>query len=339
MLIIGSQALHYWDKTTRQPKDWDLIGTRQELEILSVNLGTIPEKTGPNKWLLKGPPNWSGRRKELIPIEFESVEDSASAKRYHYSTTELSASLNVTHSIPGFPYTAFYARPAVLFSIKASHINYPRGWFKHIQDYHAIKAILPQKYDIWAEVTKMRRAETEMRLGKLKTPSLNKSKDDFFQDNVSNKVFIHDDIHSVMAHREKPMYEYIKADASKVACSKEKFLALEPYEQIQCVLEEAYVIALERAIIPMLYSGARLAEPKKAFDWAIMRICTTLCSGWFRTFAVENWPAIQIAYDPNYVNKFLQAVENKQVIRIQHEQSKHSGENLPLQVQADNVSS
>jgi hypothetical protein len=82
------------------------------------------------------------------------------------------------------------------------------------------------------------------------------------------------------------------------------------------VQEEAYVIALERAIIPMLFEGGPLAQPLEAYKWAVMRICTTLCSGWFREWALEHTNMALDYYDPGYVEKFLKAVDDGLIERI-----------------------
>jgi hypothetical protein len=204
----------------------------------------------------------------------------------------------------------------VLYSIKRSHRHYPRFFSKHIRDYQLLKNTIYHFPEELQRLTKIREKETEERVGKLKTPSLMKDKDAFFTDKVSNRVFIHDNIHAVMAHRERPMYEYIaKADGS-VASDKNKFFALEFESQMMCVLEEAYVIALERCIIPMMFEGRRPVSTEAAFEWALMRICTTLTSGWFRDFATENWAAIHTVHNRNYAKKFFQAYEDGKISRI-----------------------
>lgn len=145
--------------------------------------------------------------------------------------------------------------------------------------------------DSLADITKMREQEMKQK----KTPNLNQPAATFFTD----------EIHKIMAHREKPMYEYYKENENLVKCSKEKFLALPQEDKVRGVLEEAYVIALERAIIPMLFEGGNPADPDSAFRWAVMRICTTLTGGWFRDWAVENFPAVQKMYDRTYATRFL----------------------------------
>jgi hypothetical protein len=76
------------------------------------------------------------------------------------------------------------------------------------------------------------------------------------------------------------------------------------------------VIALERRIIPMLNGCGEVVTSKKAFEWSLMRICTTLCSGWFRQFATDNYVKILEYYNPNYVQKFLKS-ESEGLIKKQ----------------------
>jgi hypothetical protein len=46
-----------------------------------------------------------------------------------------------------------------------------------------------------------------------------------------------------------------------------------------------------------------------------MRICTTLCSGWFRQFATDNYLRIREYIDNNYVEKFLEAYQNGEITK------------------------
>jgi len=115
------------------------------------------------------------------------------------------------------------------------------------------------------------------------------------------------------------MFEYIEKDPDdpdSVACSKEKFFELPIGDRIRCVLEESYVIALERCILPMVYEGKPPVTSTEAWDYAIMRICTTLCSGWFREFATMNYSAIKSMRNWGYADKFFQAVQHGKIKRI-----------------------
>jgi len=44
--------------------------------------------------------------------------------------------------------------------------------------------------------------------------------------------------------------------------------------------------------------------PPQAFDMALMKVCTSITSGWFREFAWENYDAVQSMYSDRYVEKF-----------------------------------
>jgi hypothetical protein len=96
---------------------------------------------------------------------------------------------------------------SMLFSIKKAHRHSPRKFEKHVRDYTFLRALV--KVDAFGKVTKMRYAETKER-DRLFTPSLKKTKDEFFDDKVSNRTFIHDEIHEVMAFGARPMFEKIR---------------------------------------------------------------------------------------------------------------------------------
>lgn len=70
------------------------------------------------------------------------------------------------------------------------------------------------------------------------------------------------------------------------------------------VLEESYVLAIERAIVP------HNTPPKKAFNIALSKVASSITSGWFREYAWENYDAVQALYSDDYVKRFQKAVEN-----------------------------
>lgn len=307
MFIIGSTALKeglkkYGLELGRDPLDIDFICSRDEM-VNYCNSHDIPIiKLDEYKY-----------RTQLLNgtyVEFELLEHSISGQMY---LDYIIKYINFRSAIADNCFF-IYAPLEVMLSIKRSHRHYPRQFDKHIRDYSLIKTVMP--IDILDGITKIREQETKERYGALKTPSLAKSSKDFFTDKVSNRVFIHDEIHKIMAYKEKPMYEYYSLGDGTVKCSKEKFFALKGLDKMKGVLEEAYVIALERILIPMMYSGGPLSTPEKAFKWALMRICTTLTSGWFRDFATENYSMIDEIYDPFYYETFFDAVDNGRIKRI-----------------------
>lgn len=160
------------------------------------------------------------------------------------------------------------------YAIKKGHIIVPgKNWNKHMNDLQILALLINGETE---ELWKLHRKCTQERL-KLRTPRLKGvSKEDFFDDYVQ-KFYEHDDIHKCMAFKEYPMYSYMQKNSDCVECDRELWEGFPYQEKIYCVLEEAYVIALERHYIPTI-KGIKVGKgPIEAFLWAVMRICTNLC--------------------------------------------------------------
>lgn len=137
-------------------------------------------------------------------------------------------------------------------------------------------------------------------------PNLNMNKKQFFKTpNVTYK-YDHDSIHIAIKRGEKPAYEYFKPNSNEVFCSKEMFFNCDYQTQLNAVIEESTVLALERCIIPSNYT----ARPMFGYQTALKNICTGTTSGWFREFAWENYDNAIAQYDENYVDKFKEALNN-----------------------------
>lgn len=205
------------------------------------------------------------------------------------------------------------------FILKAGHIWYEnKKWRKHIEDYHYLKnyiqyyksnnkgsEIYYENYTI-DDMIKIQKQTTEQIQGKQKLPNLNMAKDKFFDDNVK-KYIDHDLLHIIFAHRDDriPIYTLMQKENDEVLCSKKLWNKLTFDEKCQAVLEEAYVIASERHIIPQLVKNSKEYYARYAFMWALMRICTTLTSGFFRDFAINNYKHILTMYNSNYYTKLF----------------------------------
>lgn len=289
MLLIGSMALREASLYVgRESPDIDIIGTAAELR--SVQRHGFTPVDGNAFRLPTG---------EIV--DFEVARPGTSAELYLRASRRQRR--RAYKDIPNIGRVQV-ASPEILYSLKRSHRHRPKAWQKHIVDYLTLRTYVGD-VDRYQDIT----AQREREYPPLKTPSLDKSVAEFFDDDVSNRYFIHDQIHEVMAHGERPLYEKIRVSPDSVKCSVAKWNALTEEERINCVLEEAYVIALERAVIPFIFGGGPVADPFKALDWALMRICTTLCSGWFREFATDNYSVICYAKNDFYTDQFLEAVE------------------------------
>jgi len=305
MLLIGSQALRIGLEKVgkalgRVPADFDLFVRPTDI-IPTTAMGLSYVSSTSNKTLFKASDG------KMFEVEVATPG----------SSTELY--LDYAEKMAVLPQTDVYGMKAdvapldMLYSIKRAHRHSPRRFERHVKDYNYLRQLCGT--DSFARITKLRYQETVER-EKLRTPSLNKSTMEFFDDAISNRTFVHDQIHEVMAFGNRPLFERIKIDPNKVTCSKEKFLALSGEERDHCVQEEAYVIALERGIIPMLFADGPMVTPIGAYKWALMRICTTLCSGWFREYALENYDNLMLKYNWGYTHKFLDAVESGRIERI-----------------------
>lgn len=217
-----------------------------------------------------------------------------------------------------------YAPIEVLYSLKKAHIHFPIKFRKHIMDLMYMRYKLREKLgitldqDLNAEsdlldhfpaLTEMHFRETEKRRGKLKTPKMAESKAQFFgkSKNYVKSYYVHDNMHLAMAHDQDPIYLRILKEEAEVETDHELWKKLTIQQRIWCVLEEVYVIALERKILPQMFEEQvdKYYTPEEAFDWALMRVCTTLCDGFFRDFAVRAFDEINKQYNPDYVKTFF----------------------------------
>lgn len=117
-------------------------------------------------------------------------------------------------------------------------------------------------------------------------PKLNQNKDDFFDTPGVEYMYDHDDIHMAIAyHHKSPAYRQFMKDGAEVECDKEKFAQLPTSTQLDAVVEEACVLAIERSLVP--FPGKKTT--RDAFLFALEKICTSITSGWFREFAWRHY--------------------------------------------------
>jgi len=136
-------------------------------------------------------------------------------------------------------------------------------------------------------------------------PKLNVNKGEFFNGDGVDYKYDHDSIHRSVMRGYQPAYEVYKEDEAEVYCSKDLFYAAPEHVRLNGVLEEAMVLAIERSIVP--HPGAMTG--KQAFEYALMKVCTSITSGWFREYAWENYDKVIGLYDPLYVDKFWEDVK------------------------------
>ncbi len=198
----------------------------------------------------------------------------------------------------------------VLYMLKMSH-RYLRNsphFLKTMRDIQLMRKHGAKISTRYKEFYKERMAETYW----YKHPKLNVDKKGFFNEKENYNIFVHDDIHRAVRHLSKPAYEFYQVDDEEVLCSKDKFYSVTEEIRMYGALEEAYVLALERHQIPNSFKP----KPEQSFDIAMMKVCTSITSGWFREYCWENYNRVVDLYQydkPNYVERFKTALAHGEV--------------------------
>lgn len=135
-------------------------------------------------------------------------------------------------------------------------------------------------------------------------PNLNVKKNEFFNSNF-DYVYDHDSIHEAVKLLDRPAYTFYMDGNSEVKCSREAFFSQERTIRLLGVLEETYVLALERSQIPNNFE----IDPRVSFNIALEKVCTSITSGWFRDYAWENYDIISHMYNQSYIDKFKHALK------------------------------
>lgn len=289
MLLIGSRALAYRARHLlyKDPVDFDFISTKEEAEEFLEKRNISNQRYDVEGHIIV---------EGTVPLEFSLVEYSDSSKML----------VELVSNDPKKITTTFGDIPSLnlLFALKSSHKylkNSPFFW-KTARDYHAMKhegcVIQPEHMEFF----RLREKETYS----YKHPNLNVKKNEFFDGDQIKYVYDHDTIHESMKLFDQPAYTYYQKDGSEVLCDKNKFFALPEKIRLAGVLEESYVLALERSQIP----HPNIMTPKQSFLMALSKVCSSITSGWFREYAYENiFKAVQ-KYDDTYVSRFHEHVKS-----------------------------
>ena len=153
--------------------------------------------------------------------------------------------------------------------------------------------------------------------------SLNKSKEEFFTDNVTY-VLDHDYIHELVAYPAPPMYQSVLADGHEVLISKEKFNALSYEEQVRMFREEITAIAIERWLINPHWEGK--ISWVRAYVMALKKTIISLTKNWARDFIILNLVDF-VRPDFSYFEHAIKilGIENMQGIEVFNEMMAAAG--------------
>ena len=203
-----------------------------------------------------------------------------------------------------------YAPLNLLLTIKMSHAPWSDVWFDKttfdigfMQSRGAVvdEPVYSRLYTHW-----------ETQFGK-KRAYLAKDNDSFFDDGVK-RIYVHDDLHRAIAFYDSPLFERLKPDLSKAACSKTLFFALSREDQVRCIQEEAFVVALERFLIPCDFTMSAYA----AYRQALKLLATKMTKGWFSREIFNRWLDLSPKPAHDFVKRFKTALNSNSINYATH---------------------
>jgi hypothetical protein len=300
MLVIGSVAMEHFGLTDREPVDTDVICTYEEYEKLIKDFKADIIAHYPisgNKFVIKCSDTiteveiaWPGSVAEelLIIVEKHKLSE-------HWD------------------YNEYIAYPEVQLALKMSHryLRNNRHFNKTMEDIWTLREkgyVIPDCLQEWL---KRREEETY----NYSHPKLKQDKDNFFDTEGVTYKYDHDTLHLAVAIGDRPAYMEFKPEDEEVWCSKEMWDKCSEQTKLNAVLEEAYVLALERWLIPNNFQVSLF----DGFYIALEKICTSITSGWFREWAWENHCLIcklfkeQNTLSDNYSIRFNEGLANRTV--------------------------
>lgn len=284
MLLVGSRALTHYTCGGHQrvPSDTDYICTHDEAQEWKDRNKPDRYEMNPSattlicRWKDKKPVElmiaWPGSTNQLI------YDDQAAGEQ-----EEVIADLNT------------------LLLLKMSHryLKNSPHFLKTMEDIHLLRglgAVITNP-----DLLKRREKETY----NYPHPKLNQRKDEFFHDPYP---YDHDSIHVAMAIDPlQPAYKHYQRDGTEVEVDRSKWDACSHTIKLRSIVEESLVLALERSQIP--HRGK--VNPRRSFELALSKVCTSITSGWWREFAWEHYYEALALYEQcqPYLARFDAAVE------------------------------
>lgn len=290
IILIGSRAAnyHFEEADRREAKDWDVVGSYDEIVKFGKSFNKPFQACYPindGKTLLI--------RMEGIIIEGSITWDNSLAADFR-DTVMIDS---YTRQFDGM----YVPSLDVLYMLKMSHryLRNSPAFTKTMLDIWKMRGYEASIPGFWEEHYQRRQKEQY----NYKHPKLDVTKGAFFNGDGVNYVYDHDTIHEAMKHLDRPAYSYFKPEDSQVMVSREMWNKLDYETQLLSVVEEAYVLAIERSQVPYPET-----DPRKSFAMALEKVCTSITSGWWREFAWENYYDAWGKFDQNYMAKFRRGI-------------------------------
>lgn len=287
MLLIGSRAAKYHFSNFRDPVDYDLIATENEINNFLKNKTFKDISKHSKKKVVKI---------NNITFEFEISNKIKSSKLFLKKETK-------------FPFKDslfgkyFIASPEALLAMKRSHIIFPIHFHKNINDYHYLKNKISLDKE-YIDLSNLRRKEILER-DSFKELNFNLSNSDFFKRSKQNvhRYVNHDLVHQAIAFYDKPLFLQAKIDINNAALDIDLVNKMSDKLKIQLIQEEAIVLSLERYIIPNLIMSKSF-NSKDIYKKMCYKMVYNYLPMFMRDFAADNIFKI-IDLNINYVDKFI----------------------------------
>lgn len=303
LVCVGSTALSHRGFSPRKPSDLDLVGSYQAIHDYCKRLGKIqsfiPIESGKkiiaNVATYRPHDYYQPFDHEGLIVEAELAWRNSSAQALiEVVANDTDTIIKDGLLIPSLDF---------LYMLKMSHryLKDSPFFLKTMTDIHYLRSLGAKINPKHNDFFKQRRDATY----NYTHPKLNVNKVDFFKGDGIKYVYDHDSIHEAVKHLEVPAYTFFKEPGSEVLCSKDLFFAAEEKIKLYAVLEEAYVLALERSQIP--FRGQ--VTPLNSFEMALTKVCTSITSGWFREYAWEHWDQVQALKNECYAQNFFEKAD------------------------------
>ena len=279
-VVIGSQAVR--EILRRPPQDLDLLAPYSMLPAIRAAVGARSALPQDDTHYVLGT--------DQAPVEVEIAWPGSTGEEL---LTLMAEHRDLTCATCDDRWAS--AAPGVVLALKLSH-RFRRSphFLKTRRDILALRAagvVVPEPLTAW-----LRRRQKET-LAYHAHPKLNQDSKGFFGPEVPY-VYVHDTIHLAMAIDQHPAYLRFQQDGAEVKVDRAKWEALGEFWKLRSVLEECYVLALERHQIPNNFTP----DPMVSFRIALEKVCTTIASGWWREWAWEHYDEALAAADMGYVD-------------------------------------
>ncbi len=302
LILIGSRAAHVWHPDHwKEPNDTDYICTYETFTKWLEEHKELAEAYFP----IDEGKKFVVHFKDGNIFEFELAWPGSTAESFLQLISDSTDTLTAPPSTTPDKWWAIVPSMDWLFTLKASHkyLKDSPHFDKTMRDYHLMK------HDLFCKIADQDWFKKRVKATyKKKRPRLaGMDKGDFFSKNDGvDYVFDHDTIHVAVAQGDQPAYRYYMKSDQDVETDRTKWDAVDEEVRLNGVLEESYVLALERSQIP--YRGD--ITPRASFLIALSKVCTSITSGYFRRYAYENYYKVLEMYSDDYVQWFDEAVEN-----------------------------